>query len=439
LNIIEAYNVENCIGMHIRMEGGRNYQTQKADKEALWTEEERKMMFKWRECSHIDNFINQINHILHENPDEIFYIATDLESNYEKLLRLYGESRIKYLKRSVFDRSKLQQCYALADILLLSRCKMFYGSYWSSFSELVTYFQTDVIRKDNVFSNTFHMNHLSKKQNLFGKQLQDGNSIVSVCMNRYENLSKSIFSWLNAENCDEIIILDYSSKEPIKEKLQKKLEKFNFNSHKIKYFRVENVASWHLTKAYNLAIKLANYTCIYKLDCDDIIDRQLLNMHKLNNSYFYSGYWEDAKDINSLQIAGKLFVTYENFIKVNGYNENITSYGWDDSDIIERLSKNILRKRIDINQFQFVPHDEITRRNDNIKNWNSKKNIQLNRILTTEKNIYQWSNKYLHSIFTYNETQNTFLLTKSFHLMDKFIDQKTYNNVINFLNSMLGS
>ena len=43
----------------------------------------------------------------------------------------------------------------------LSGCKQFNGSFWSLFIELVTYFQEDEVRKQNIFCNTFELNSAS--------------------------------------------------------------------------------------------------------------------------------------------------------------------------------------------------------------------------------------------------------------------------------------
>ena len=40
------------------------------------------------------------------------------------------------LERTAYERSADQLQYALADILCLARCETFFGSHWSSFSEL---------------------------------------------------------------------------------------------------------------------------------------------------------------------------------------------------------------------------------------------------------------------------------------------------------------
>ena len=147
-------NISKCIGMHIRMEGGKQFQNIDADKDNNWTKEETDLLFKYRDISHIDNFIHQINCILDKNPNQTFFIATDMKSNYEKLINIYG-NKIVILDRNLYDRSKEQIYYSIADIILLSRCKQFYGSTWSSFSELVTYFQSKTIKNKNVFSDNF--------------------------------------------------------------------------------------------------------------------------------------------------------------------------------------------------------------------------------------------------------------------------------------------
>ena len=98
---------------------------------------------------------------------------------------------------------------------MLSRCKQFYGSYWSSFSELVTYFQREEIKNNNIFSETFKIQNLSKKVNFLNQELKQGNSIVCVSMNRSENILKALPSWLKINNCHEIVILDYGSKEKL--------------------------------------------------------------------------------------------------------------------------------------------------------------------------------------------------------------------------------
>jgi len=422
-------DISNYTGMHIRMEGGAQYTSQTYEKTSNWINKETELLFKYREISHIDNFINQINNILHKNPEQKFFIATDMKSNYEKLINIYGNDKIKILERNNFDRSKEQLYYAVADIILLSRCNQFYGSTWSSFSELITHFQKEEIKKSNVFSNTFKIQNLSKKVNFFNQELKLGNSIVCVSMNRSENILKSLPSWLKINNCHEIVILDYGSKE----KLSGILKSHNFNDPKIKIFRVENVYKWHLAKAYNLAIKLSSYKNIYKLDSDDICSSNLIDNYPLNESnIYYHGRWQDARDKNELQIAGKMFFTYDMFVDCNGYNENITTYGWDDCDFNLRLDKIGIQIPININDFNFIEHDDSIRQEKNEQNITPNQHIHINRILC-EKNILNWNKKSLHGEFV-NDTENSFKLIESSHLTYDFINKDTLNKVFNLVN-----
>ena len=80
------------------------------------------------------------------------FVATDLQETYDIFEKYYGD-RLVYLKRNVFDRSKEQIIYALADVLLLSKCKKLLGSTWSSFSEAAmrlsnTYSEIEMSGKD---------------------------------------------------------------------------------------------------------------------------------------------------------------------------------------------------------------------------------------------------------------------------------------------------
>lgn len=425
-NLINSIpEIHHYIGMHIRMEGGAQYTSQSYEKTSNWTSEETELLFKYREISHIDNFINQINNILHKNPEQKFFIATDMKSNYEKLINIYGSDKIKILERNNFDRSKEQLYYAVADIILLSKCKQFYGSTWSSFSELVTQFQEEKIKKKNILSDKFKIQNLPKTLNYFNKEIKQGNSIVSVSMNRSTHILKVLPSWLKLKNCDEIIILDYGSKEILSDILKIN----NFTDKKIKVFRVNNVYDWHLSKAYNLAIKLVNYKNIYKLDSDDICHENMIVNHPLKDENdYYHGKWQDARNNNELQIAGKMFFTYNMFIETNGYNENITTYGWDDCEFNLRLKSIACEKPIKIDDFTFIEHNDNIRLNKN--NFTPEQYIHINRLLT-EDNIIIWSKHFLHTNFVI-DNEGIFNMNECYHVVYDFLNKEKINKIITF-------
>ena len=69
-----------------------------------------------------------------DQPDARVFLAADQSQTYTAFSQTYGD-RLVGLQRQVFDRSTAQLQYALADMLLLARCRILLGSNWSSFTE----------------------------------------------------------------------------------------------------------------------------------------------------------------------------------------------------------------------------------------------------------------------------------------------------------------
>ena len=159
----------------------------------------------------------------------------------------------------------------------------------------------------------------------------DGVTIVTCCMNRNNNLERAVNSWLKLEGLHEIIIVDWSSEIPVRDTI---------TAHeKIKVIEVPKQTRWILSHAFNLGVCFVSTTEMLKLDADIIISTQFLRRHKLSTDIFYHGSWKTAKTFDQIHINGQLYCYTNDFWKVNGYNEGITSYGWDDDDLYERLIK----------------------------------------------------------------------------------------------------
>ena len=132
--LIEGFELSGCVGVHVRMEAGKGLDHNSYDDVSNWTKEGHDQIHYWRDKSHYSHFVQRINQLIKENPRVELFLATDLPETYEIFKKCFGE-RCHYLTRDVFDRSKEQLVYALADIILLSRCEVLLGSTWSSFSE----------------------------------------------------------------------------------------------------------------------------------------------------------------------------------------------------------------------------------------------------------------------------------------------------------------
>lgn len=418
--LIKNIDTTNMIGMHIRH---HNINT-KPDSNNNWTKKETNLLEQWREASHVDNFINIINNILSKNKNAKFYIGTDSEDNYNKLINIYGD-KINYIDTSGNNKRDIDSViFAVADIILLARCKEFYGSTWSSFSEIIPYFQEKNTK--NTFSKDFVFNKpiIKKllKGNIFGKKVKSGNVIITACMNRNSNLKEAIKSWIKVKDLNQIVIVDYNSKKQVSETLK------DINSNLIKIVRVDNVKKWCLTKAFNLAIKCVDYSNIYKLDCEDIITDDIIIKNPINKYSFFRGDYKKAKSTSELQINGKLFCNYFNLIKINGYNENITTYGWDDDDIYKRLKNKLTEKIIDIKYFKFISHDDKSRLTNT--KYDKEVSIMLNQYLAND-NILFWNKNCLQTKYIYKN--NEFEEKEVYNIDLKNVNKKQINDKLSIL------
>ena len=384
--LINSIDTKNCIGMHIRMGGGKEFCSESYDNSKNWTAEEAKLIFQNREKSHIDYFIDQIDNILNNDPSQQIYIATDLEENYKILIDLYGEENIKFLKRKVYDRSAEQIKFALTDMILLSKCKSFYGSSYSSFSEMVVAFQCKFNNKiNNIFSNSFPNNKITKTverlYTLNNEQLKDV-SIVTSSMNRHSNIILSLYNWLSFDNITEIIIVDWCSDKMLEDLMPTNL-KLNPNYRKIKIITVRNYNKWVLSYAFNLGFYHCTKNIVLKLDSEISLSLDFFDKNYIKNNEYAHGTWKDVSSFN-----GQFLCFKNNLNEIKWFNQRIVTYGWDDSDLYERMNKICKEKTIDPSTlFHVDGNDSISYQDINNKNIE----IQYNRNLVKNGEFHEFN------------------------------------------------
>lgn len=163
-------------------------------------------------------------------------------------------------------------------------------------------------------------------------------SIVTVCMNRNDNLLANIDSWL-ALSVNEILIVDWSSDERVDETLN------SFDDDRIRIIRVVDEEKWVLTYAFNLALSKAKGSKIFKLDSDIQVSPDFLERNCFSKGEYVRGFWKNALDAGKKDqvFVNGSFGAYKADLKAIGYyNEYIRSYGWDDSDLYLRLGHSKL-------------------------------------------------------------------------------------------------
>jgi|GEM_PF-1580634 hypothetical protein len=181
-------------------------------------------------------------------------------------------------------------------------------------------------------------------------------SVVCACMNRSAILRINLMSWLNFPQIGEIVIVDWSSNEP--------LDYLTSLDPRIKIVRVDNQKYFNISQALNLAIECASLDYILKLDVDYFMNPyyNFFNLHPINADVFYSGYWKNmSTDLPKpifLHLSGLCYVKKDIMMAVNGYNEHFSGYGGDDCDLyrrIKKLNKKQLYIRYDYSIIH-VPH-----------------------------------------------------------------------------------
>ena len=184
-----------------------------------------------------------------------------------------------------------------------------------------------------------------------------GVSLVTCCRNRSENLKTALSSWLKLDDISEIIIVDWSSDIALK----RELESFMKSDDRIKIVRVEEEENWILTYAYNAGFRCASHACILKTDADIVISPNFFHKNKLCKGQFLAGNWRTVPE-DQAHINGFFFAHKTDLAGVGGFNEFITTYGWDDDDLYGRLTAHGLkRSEIDSDAIYHIPHGDEAR------------------------------------------------------------------------------
>lgn len=184
-------------------------------------------------------------------------------------------------------------------------------------------------------------------------EISEGISLFTACRNRSENLERALQTWLKHDEVDEIIVLDWSSDQSLKPLIDK------YQNGKLVLAEAPGQGKWILSHAYNLAARLTTRTRIFKIDADVEITGDFFQRHALSAGRFFSGNWRKARDLNERHLNGMVYLLRDDFFRVNGYNEFIKSYGWDDCNFYERLeSLGLVKKDIDLNTLHHIEHEK---------------------------------------------------------------------------------
>lgn len=192
-------------------------------------------------------------------------------------------------------------------------------------------------------------------------------SFCTTCMNRLEYFKKTFFKNYKAasENLKnfEFVLVDYGSTDELSDYIRtnifiKKLiknKKFKLVRVEAKYFKEAN--------SKNIAHYYSSGDIVVNVDVDTFIDkRYIVELLKIKHNEFLT----TITKIND--VAGRIAMFKDNFIKLGGYNENkknIVTRSFIDSDLKLRAEKSGIKKVIYDHKFIKFLYNTNKERNQN--------------------------------------------------------------------------
>ena len=220
----------------------------------------------------------------------------------------------------------------------------------------------------------------------------NGITLCCAIKNRWDMLVQSLPTWLACMDVSEILIVDYGSDISVYESLKD----LKMLDERIRVIQVLGVNQWCLSKAYNIAMYHAKYNIIVKMDTDyKLTNPEFFKNHILKEGVFFAGNWRNSRDENEDHLNGFVYIYKHDFFRINGYSENITTYGRDDEDLYERL-RLIDMKRTDISNdyIHHIPHgDHLRTKHQQMNTQNCHDEIIFN------EGVKRWTNNDFRETF----------------------------------------
>jgi hypothetical protein len=189
---------------------------------------------------------------------------------------------------------------------------------------------------------------------------QTGVSLVTCCKNRNENLLRAVPSWLAQADISEVVIVDWCSDVPVAQSLAEG----GIADPRIRVVRVQNEPRWILSQAFNVGFRMARFDRILKVDADIVLAADFFAANPLQARQFVAGNWRTAAQ-GQAYINGFFVIHRADLMAVNGFNEYITTYGWDDDDLYNRLVEaGCVRVDVAPGTVHHLDHDDEARMDD---------------------------------------------------------------------------
>lgn len=185
-------------------------------------------------------------------------------------------------------------------------------------------------------------------------------AITTGSMNRLQHLRLALETWTKLPEPDKIIIVDWGSSDPLHSALS------SFTDERITFVRAEQT-TWQNSRCHNLEFSAASrLECdlVLRLDNDTLVDPSFFDHHPIDDTSFYAVNCHTVpREVDDKRnLCGTVFVATRHWRRVNGYNERLTRYGYEDEDFYGRLSSQRLAWReCQLEDLEHIPHSNESR------------------------------------------------------------------------------
>ncbi|GHT86555.1 hypothetical protein FACS18947_6480 [Bacteroidia bacterium] len=180
----------------------------------------------------------------------------------------------------------------------------------------------------------------------------------------------------------EFVLVDFGSTDGLQDWVKNNF-KADISTGYLKYYYTEGLPFWHASIAKNTAHLLANHKIIVNLDCDNYTGRN-------GGKFVIQQFVKQGNGIVFHQLAemldgsyGRISLGKDNFLKVGGYDETLEPMGYEDADLLLRLTKSgiqyLLNSDERYNRAIFNPKEEGIHYSNSTLTWQEMDSINKNK------------------------------------------------------------
>ena len=159
-----------------------------------------------------------------------------------------------------------------------------------------------------------------------------------TCMNRTHHLKETLIKNIEDNYFPddvEFVLLDYNSSDDLEEWVRGYLTHY-IDIGILAYYKICTPTTYMRSHSRNIAFRLSDAKIVCNLDADNFLGKGfaefIINEFNKEKNIFYTSIVVD-------NIFGRVCVLKNDFVKIHGYNEAFTGYGYEDCDLFNRLRK----------------------------------------------------------------------------------------------------